>query len=173
VLEDLAAPSRGAHTQSLARQPDAYDQFDLGWFAMANRAMGLQNVALARSARALAPGPPLGMPVGAQIAKPQPPVITTGLRTQGHGGVDLRGASGRQRQRIGSHQRHWEGLRRFCSQRHRRLLGEASNGLGSWGAWALRCEGLGLGRCDRSAHTWLGPVRWNMMKSQMSANRTS
>jgi hypothetical protein len=36
------------------------------------------------------------------------------------------------------------------------LVGEALERFGLVGARALGCEGLGLGRWDRSAHTWLG-----------------
>jgi hypothetical protein len=38
-----------------------------------------------------------------------------------------------------------------------RLVGEALERFGLLGAMALGCEGLGLGRGDRSAHPWLGP----------------
>jgi hypothetical protein len=34
---------------------------------------------------------------------------------------------------------------------------QALKRFGLVGAVALECEGLGLGRCDRSAHAWLGP----------------
>jgi len=38
-----------------------------------------------------------------------------------------------------------------------RLVRQALERFGLVGAVALGCEGLGLGRCDRSAHAWLGP----------------
>src|SRR5262245_36289755 len=85
---------RGANTETFSQTgQDANDELDRRLFCVEKRVMGLQKVAVARSAMELAPGTTTGMTVGAQIAQTEPPpVITTGMRTKVQRGVNLTGA---------------------------------------------------------------------------------
>ena len=119
--------------------------FRSGLFAVEERAMRLQKVALACRAVELTPGATTGMAIGPEMAKPEPaPIVTMAVRTKVPGGVDLAGPPICRGHGVG---------------RYRRVrLGLSGSG------WAV-ATGTVTGRLD-----W---VRFNMMKSQMSANRTS
>src|SRR5262249_48913122 len=93
VGSDFEDPSSGTDTQALSQaSQDPHDEFDRGLFAVEERAMRLQKVALTCRAVELAPGAPTRMPVRAQIAKPAPALIVTmAVRTEVHGGIDLTG----------------------------------------------------------------------------------
>jgi len=67
----------------------AHDQLRRRLFAMEDRAVRLQKVAVAPEAVQLPPGTATGMTVGAQIAQPQPPpVVTARMRTKVLRGVN-------------------------------------------------------------------------------------
>src|SRR5262245_15680981 len=78
---------------------------------MKDRAVRLQKVALARRTMQLTPGTTAGMPVGAQVAQPQPtPVVTAWMRTKVLRRVDHTGAPVEREYRSGGHCRCGFGL---------------------------------------------------------------
>ncbi len=54
-----------------------HDEVDRHAFAMQERAMGLEEVTLTTATIQLSPGATTGMPVGADIAQPEPAAIAT------------------------------------------------------------------------------------------------
>ena len=126
---------------------------------MEDRAVRFQKITVARRAVALAPGATARMAIGAQIAQTEPaPVVTTGMRTAVHGGIDCtrtpvgRYHGGRQdrRSRFGR-----RGI--AFTQGAMRLVRQSLEGCGCVRAEPLGFEGLRQCRRGRRCHQALGP----------------
>src|SRR6266849_4638603 len=111
---DLEDTSSGADAQPLgqARQ-HAHDEFHGCLFAMENRAVGFQEVALTGNTVELAPRATAGMAIGPQVVQPQPTAIVAAqMGTKVLRGVNLARASVgwghwlRQHRRWGLRRRH-------------------------------------------------------------------
>src|SRR5262249_3146591 len=103
-----------------------------------------QKVAVTRAAVQLAPRAAAGMPVGADVAKPQPAAIVTArMRTEMHRGVDGTRASVARRHRLGT-----------CRRWRLRMGGGVFTG-GTIGAVREAFEGFGFSRafaCEPRRH---------------------
>ena len=102
VRVDLEHARRPPDAQASGQAPDdVHDELDCHAFTRQERAMGFEKVAPTAAAIQLSPGATVRMPVGADIASPEPAAIATGrLGTEMVGGVDValaatcRGAQG-------------------------------------------------------------------------------
>jgi hypothetical protein len=166
---DVKDPSRGTATQALSQAgQDAYDEVDLGLFAVKHRAVMLQKKAVTRGAVELTPGAATGMAIGPQVVQSWPAAIRTiAVGTKVHRGVRSTGASVRWGYGLRPLRRRWSPFPDLLlTQCTVGLVRQARKrfGLGGTCARELRCHGWGPG---------LDPVRCKMMKSQMMANRAS
>src|SRR5262252_3411603 len=91
----LEHPRRAPDTQAFGQaREDPHDELDGGVLAMKDRAEGLEKVAATDDAQQLAPTPPIGMAVGADIPPSRPTSVPAiWVRTEMGGGVDLAAAS--------------------------------------------------------------------------------
>src|SRR2546427_6781426 len=91
VRVDLEHARRPPDAQAFGQAPDdVHDALDGHAFTMQDRAMGFEKVAPTAAAIQLSPGATAGMPVGADIASPEPAARATGgLRTEMVCGVDV------------------------------------------------------------------------------------
>jgi hypothetical protein len=107
---DFEDPRRASDAQPFGQAgDDVHDELGRGAFAMENRAVGLIEVPLARHTLQLPPGLAARMPIGADVAPAEPPVIgAILLRTEVPRGVDRASASSSE-----DHHRRWRagGLR--------------------------------------------------------------
>src|SRR5262245_31746298 len=124
---------------------------------MKDGAMMLGEIAFARGTVELAPGAPIGMAVGTEIAQPEPAAIATAsMGTKVPRGVHRAGTPVGRGYGVGSYGRGRFGMCRFLrTQGTRGLVRQARKRCGVGGALAARRDGLGwlwLGR-----HVWAGP----------------
>jgi hypothetical protein len=141
-----------AHAFRQARE-NPHAKVDRDAWAMAQGAMGLQTVAITAGAGPVTPGAPTGMAVGAERAAPSPAARrTAGLRTAGHGGVDLTGAALGPDDRGGWPRRGPLGRRRLVlTEGTGWLMGEACQRLGRSRALAVWQERRGWSVCSSRA----------------------
>src|SRR5215510_10707780 len=107
---------------------------------MKEGAMRLQKVAVAGGAVELSPWAITGMAIGTEVSQAQPAAIVTGgIRTEMPRGINLTGAAGGRKYRIGSHRGLWRGVHCFLrAQGTMELVGETRKRLGLLGALPSR-----------------------------------
>src|SRR6266705_4799287 len=104
---------------------------------MQRGAVRLKNIPATLAARELSPGAATGMPVGRDIAPPEPaPIATGGIGTEMLRGVDMTTAASCRRHRRGWRRRGLQPgrLERLLTSSARGLTGETRKGLGRRGA---------------------------------------
>src|SRR5262249_59091807 len=109
-------------------------------FAMQERAMGVQKIAVTRTTVQLAPWATIWMAVGAEVAKSQPAsIVTAFMRAKVHRGVDGARASVGRGHRIGSPGRRCCGMMRvMCTRGAMRALRETLKRFGLVGPLAFK-----------------------------------
>jgi len=125
-----------------------YDEVDRHVFAMKDRAMGFEEVALTTAAIQRSPRATAGMTVGTNIAQPEPATIATvGIGTEMVGGVDLAPASSRRDDTRGRGTgRLTAGLDGLFTSVAVGLAGKTRKRFGLLGALARWRDGLGWSR---------------------------
>src|SRR5215510_13889147 len=130
-----------------------HEQVHRDAFAMEQGPVGLQKVAIAAGTVQLTPGTTAGMAIRAEVPSPQPStIITAGIGTEVHRGVDLTWAALGHDDRGGWHWRGWLGMRRLMlTQNTRGLVRQTSKRCGLLGALTPRLDGLDWRSLYRSA----------------------